>query len=364
MIFPICSECGRPYPMTGSPFLCECGGVFDYGEFPTFNADYVDRQAQGLWRFRSSFGLGDALPIVSLGEGNTPLIEAKYNSQPVFLKLEYLNPTGSYKDRGSAVLASFLVARGVKSAVEDSSGNAGASFAAYAARAGILARIFIPDSASGPKRKQIEAFGAEVNLIPGPRAEAAKAVRREADHGEVYASHAFMPFGLTGIATIAYEIVEQMGGKAPGTIVAPLGHGGLIYGLQRGFEALRMAGVVLKEPFYVGVQATGCAPVFTAFQNHVTTLREPIESDTIAEGVRVSHPIRGSAILKRITQNRGAILAVEDNRLQEAYFEIAQKGFFVEPTSALVWAALHDIPGKVPEPVVLILTGSGYKTQV
>jgi threonine synthase len=106
--------------------------------------------------------------------------------------------------------------------VEDSSGNAGASLAAYTARAGIQAKIFIPESASGPKRKQIEYFGAELALIPGPRVEAAKAVKRATESGLTYASHAYMPFGLTGIATIAYEIAEVMNWNGPGTIIAPV----------------------------------------------------------------------------------------------------------------------------------------------
>jgi len=363
MNLPVCTLCGQPYPSTGTPFLCDCGGVYDFVDFPDFHSD-LDPDERGLWRYRSSFGLGANLPIISLGEGNTPLVEAKYNSHSLWLKMESLNPTGSYKDRGSAVLASFLASRGVTAAVEDSSGNAGASFAAYAAGAGIHAEVYVPASASGPKRRQIEMYGAQVHAIPGPRAEAARAVRTAAEAGVSYASHAYLPFGLTGIATIAYEIAEQMGGKAPGTVVAPLGHGGLLYGLIQGFAALKRAAVVTQEPFYVGVQAAGCGPVFAAFENHETTLREPIESDTIAEGVRVSHPVRGTAILKHIAHGKGSIYAIADEPLQQAYLQMASKGFFVEPTSALVWAVLEDILGKVPEPVVLILTGSGLKTQI
>lgn len=362
-MLPSCSKCGKPYPLTGTPYQCECGGVYDYLDFPAFRPNDIDPVEHSLWKYRPSFGLEDDYPNITLGEGNTPLVEAKYDSQDVWLKLEYLNPTGSYKDRGSALLTHFLVSRGVKEAVEDSSGNAGASFAAYAARAGIQANIFIPSSASGPKRDQIVAYGAHVNLVPGPRVEATRAVIKEIEKGQTYASHAYMPFGLIGIATIAYEILEQMGYKAPGTVVAPLGHGGLVYGLMHGFKALRKAAVVKTEPFYVGLQAEGCAPVFNSFINHEMTLREPIESDTIAEGVRVSHPIRGEAILRELANGRGNILAINDLHLKSAYEEIARKGFFVEPTSALVWAALPELIDWVPKPVVLILTGSGYKTQ-
>ncbi|MBI1855574.1 MAG: pyridoxal-phosphate dependent enzyme, partial [Chloroflexi bacterium] len=144
-----CVNCGRPYPDLGAPYECpNCGGLYDYVEPLTFNV--VDSIRPGTWRYASSFGL--SADPVSLGEGNTPLISAKVFGREVYFKCEYANPSGSFKDRGMATLVSFLVSRGVTEAIEDSSGNAGASFAAYAARAGIKARVYVPESASGPKR--------------------------------------------------------------------------------------------------------------------------------------------------------------------------------------------------------------------
>ncbi len=132
----------------------------------------------------------------------------------------------------------FYTSAEYKSAVEDSSGNAGASFAAYAARGGIKARVFIPESASGPKRRQIETYGAELIPVSGPRSAAAEAVEREAQAGEVYASHAYLPFGMAGIATIAYEIFEQLG-RAPGTVIAPAGHASLVLGYSARFQSTK-----------------------------------------------------------------------------------------------------------------------------
>jgi threonine synthase len=364
MQLPACSQCGQPYPSQSTPYRCVCGGTYDYLDFPEYLESQIDRSRSGLWRYKKLLSFTQEDPVVSLGEGNTPLCKIEVDSRSVWAKSEYMNPTGSYKDRGSATLASFLLSRRVKTAVEDSSGNAGASFAAYAARAGIQAEIYIPESASGPKRKQIEAYGAQVHRIPGPRSEASRAVLAAVENGQVYASHAYMPFGLLGIATIAYEIFEQLGNKAPGTIIAPVGHGGLIYGLMQGFNALKRASVVKEEPFYVGVQALGCAPVFSAFESGLHTLSAPDESDTIAEGVKVSTPVRGEIILRNISEQRGKIIAIDENRLLSAYYGIAQKGFYVEPTSALVWAALPDVIGICPDPVVMILTGTGYKTQI
>jgi len=313
-----------------------------------------------MWRYKASFGLPDNAPVLTLGEGDTPLVPANYAGLALWLKLESLNPSGSYKDRGSAVLLTQLAARGVREAVEDSSGNAGASFAAYAARAGIRARVFVPAVASGPKRNQIEAYGADLVSVPGPRSASAEAVLAEVRQGAVYASHAYLPFGLPGIATIAYEIVEQLG-AAPGTVIAPVGHGGLFLGLAQGFLAMHQAGLVKAVPHLAGVQARACAPVWLGYTSGLDAMAGAEERQTAAEGVRVRQPARGEAVLSLVAQWNGQILAVEEADILPAYFELARMGFHIEPTSSLVWAALKQVLGKVPEPIVLILSGIGLK---
>ncbi|MFO3797793.1 MAG: pyridoxal-phosphate dependent enzyme, partial [Anaerolineales bacterium] len=182
-----CTNCGRPYPQQGVPYRCQCGGLFDYAEPFHFDAQAIEPHQRGLWRYRAFFGLpADAVPI-TLGEGNTPLLSLEAFGKRVFVKCEFLQPTASFKDRGMTTLVTFLKARGVTVAVEDSSGNAGASFAAYAARAGIRARIFIPKEAAGPKRKQIEAFHAEVITVAGARSRAAEMAQAAASAGITYA---------------------------------------------------------------------------------------------------------------------------------------------------------------------------------
>lgn len=307
-----------------------------------------------MHRYVPMYGLPGSAEYVSLGEGATPLLEEKIDGKPVLLKLEYANPTGSYKDRGSAVLVSHLVSRGVTQAVEDSSGNAGASFAAYAARAGIKAKIFAPGSASGPKLSQIEMFGAELVKVPGPRSAAAAAVLRDVEKGIPYASHAYMPFGLLGIATLANEIWEELG-EAPGTIVCPAGHGGALWGMMAGFHSLKACGLIEKEPYYVGVQAQNCSPLITG-----STAAENGQS-TIAEGVRVTNPSRGSAIIQHLSGGHGKIVAVPEDMILKAYHSMALQGWYVEPTSALAWCAMQLINQDLPAPVVVILTGSGLK---
>lgn len=355
-----CQDCHQIYPDWGLPYICgHCGGIYDYESPPIYDPKEIVDQ-QGMWKYRHTFGLPQDMQAITLGEGQTPLIQTVLNRRKIGLKLEFLNPTGSYKDRGSAVLISHMLARNIREAVEDSSGNAGASFAAYAAKAGIKASVYIPESASGPKRKQIESYGAKLIPIPGERENAARAVRMAATKGISYASHAFLPFGLTGIATIAYEIVEQLK-ETPGTVIAPVGHGGLLLGVIRGFQAMYNARIINQTPLFIGVQAGACDPLVKCFTGKRDRISENIPIETIAEGVKVIHPVRGKAILELLEKHHGDLLAIQEEDILKDQKELARLGFFVEPTSALVWSAIKKRLGETPEPIVTILTGSGLK---
>ena len=338
-----CVNCGQLYPESGVPYKClNCGGLYDYVEPFVYNPSRSTPQ----------------MDSVSLGEGNTPLISAKVFGREVYFKCEYLNPSGSFKDRGTATLVSFLRSRGVTEAVEDSSGNAGASFAAYAARAGIKARVYVPDSASGPKRKQIEAYGAELIPIPGPRPKASEAVMQAVEAGMVYASHAYLPFNLPGYATCAYEIYEQIGSE-PGAVILPTGQGGFLLGIARGFEALLRADRIQKMPWIVGAQASACAPLYALWK--IGTMDNVQESPTIAEGVRTRWPIRAEAVVETTRRNGGRFAVVDEAFILSGRDALARLGFYVEPTSALVWRALEESISTLPNPVVVVLTGSGLK---
>jgi threonine synthase len=358
----ICTNCGRPYPAEGLPYRCvTCGGLYDYSSPLTFDPEEVDLSQPGVWRYRHTFGIPADTEAVTLGEGGTPLLWIEAYGRNLAFKCEYLNPSGSFKDRGSAILAGMLRARGVSQAVEDSSGNAGASFAAYAARAGIRARIFVPESASGPKRKQIEAYGAELVPIPGSRSDVTEAVTKAIGGEVAYASHALLPFNLSGYATAAYEICEQLDRRAPGAVIIPAGQGGLLLGIYRGFEALRLAGVVSSIPKMVGVQARACAPLWAMYTGGREALGFVAENRTIAEGVRVRFPLRGDAVLKALQSSQGSMLAVDEEDILPGRDALARLGLYVEPTSAIVWSALAQIVNDLPDPVVVVLTGTGYK---
>ncbi len=358
----VCTNCKHPYPDHGIPYRCsDCGSIFDYVSTPSFDTSRIELNQPGLWRYRHTFNLSADAPTVTLGEGNTPLVWGEAFGQQIAFKCEFLNPSGSFKDRGSALLVSELYARGIRTVVEDSSGNAGSSLAAYCARAGIKARIFMPESASGPKRRQIEAYGAEVVQIKGPRSKSNEAVRGETDKGAIYASHAYLPFNLPGYATIAYELVEQLGGS-PGTIVSPVGQGGLLLGLGRGFEALRKSGKLSQIPKLVGVQARACAPLWSLFNYGPAGLGWVAEGQTLAEGIRVHQPLRGDAVLRMVNEHHGTFLAVDEEEIQPGRNQLSRRGLYVELTSAVIWGALAQIAGNTPEPVVVILTGSGLKS--
>lgn len=358
-----CSNCGSPYPTDSLPWCCPvCTGIYEWLVLPQYDPAQLDQASSGIWRYRHTFGLpAPALPV-TLGEGSTPLVWGEAFGRRIGFKLEALNPSGSFKDRGTAVLVTYLQMKGITDVIEDSSGNAGASLAAYTSRAGIAARIFIPSSASGPKRRQIEAYGAVLEIIEGPRSKAAEVVRQQARQGAVYASHAYLPHVLAGYASLAYELFEQLG-SAPGTVIIPAGQGNLLLAVGRGFESLKSAGLIQSMPRLIGVQARACAPLWAVFQYGIAGLSWVTEGNTLAEGVRVKYPLRGDSVLKLLAVTDGQMIAVDEEEILAGRDALAHQGLYVEPTSAIVWSALQHA-SQFPEPIICVLTGSGLKVDL
>jgi threonine synthase len=358
----LCTNCKRDYPSAGVPYRCQiCGGLYDYEDPLIIFPGKYNPDRPGIWKYGDTFNFHDGIEPISLGEGNTPLLWSEVFGHMVALKCEQLNPTGSFKDRGSSLIISHLLSRNVKECIEDSSGNAGSSLAAYAARSGIKTSIYMQETVSGIKRKQIEALGASVIQVKGSRSNVSEAARMAADNGMPYASHAFLPFNLPGYATIAYEIFAQLGNRSPGAVIIPVGQGGLLLGISRGFIALQNAGLIENIPKLIGVQARKCSPLYSLFNGGIDGLRFASESDTLAEGVKVWHPVRGDLVLKAIGSSDGRFIAVNEDDILIGVDEFAQRGFHVEPTSALVWSALGECMDDCEEPLVLILTGTGLK---
>lgn len=299
-----------------------------------------------------------------MGEGWTPLLCGDWGGTAVRYKLEFMMPTGSFKDRGMTVMVSYLKSRGIGHVLEDSSGNAGASLSAYAAAAGMRCRILVPETASYPKIAQIAACGADVVTIKGSRQDVADAALRYAEQ-IFYASHNWQPFFVEGTKTLAYELWEQLGFRAPDNVVVPLGYGSNVLGCERGFAELRRNGEITVVPRLFGVQAANCAPYFAAWQAGVNHLVPTTVAPTVAEGIASSKPTRVAEVLGAVRQSGGAVVAVDESEIVNALGALARQGLYVEPTSAAAAAGLTQLlqQGAISsdQTTVLVLTGSGLK---
>jgi threonine synthase len=298
-----------------------------------------------------------------MNEGFTPLEEVAFNGNRTLIKIDYLFPTGSYKDRGATVLMSKMKEWGVQKVVEDSSGNAGSAIAAYCARAGIECEIYVPRYTSSEKTVQIQAYGAILKRVQGSRERTAEVAIRAASKIP-YASHCWNPFFLHGTKTFAFEVWEQMDWKAPDVLVLPMGHGTLFLGAYLGFKELKEAGMIKRIPRLVGVQSAFCAPLYQAFKRGWRETRPVENKETVAEGIAIAEPVRGRQILEAIQGTDGEILVVTEKEIRMALKEMGRKGHFIEPTSAATIAGLKKYLRKKRgrETIVSTLTGTGLKS--
>ncbi|MEM0271188.1 MAG: pyridoxal-phosphate dependent enzyme [Thermoprotei archaeon] len=288
---------------------------------------------------------------ISLGEWNTPLI----NTGGYHMKLDFLNPTGSYKDRGSVTLISKLHQAGINSISEDSSGNAGASVAAYGARAGMRVSVFVPASAKGQKIRQIEAYGARVTRIEGSREDVARAAENS---GGYFASHVWQPEFRDGIRSLAYEIVRDLGWKRPDTVFLPTSAGTLLLGVYEGFKHLLESGVIDTMPVLIAVQTEQVSPVHCALKGIKYT--PPKNVTSIADALVSTNPTLLKEMVS-VLRECGDSVTVSEGEIVEAHSELEKMGLLVEYSSATVLAAAKKYSEKGGVSV-LVLTGNGLKT--
>jgi threonine synthase len=362
---------GRTYPLTEARWRADNGHYLNLSPGPGLRRGDIDTTRRSVWRYARAL-LVDAEHAVSLGEGWTPLLDGEWRSAPVHFKLEFMMPTGSFKDRGMTVMVSYLKSRGITRVLEDSSGNAGASLAAYAAAAGLTCRILVPETASYPKISQIAACGADVVTIKGSRQDVAEAAlaqttdpTNDLTNAIFYASHNWQPFFVEGTKTLAYELWEQSGFRAPDNLVVPLGYGSNVLGAERGFDELLRAGEIARRPRLFGVQAARCAPYAAAFREGVEHLVPIPVGPTVAEGIATPKPTRVAEVLRAVRETGGSVVAVEEGEIVPALRELARRGLYVEPTSAVAAAGLTRLLAsgviRPQEHTVLVLTGSGLK---
>jgi threonine synthase len=276
-------------------------------------------------------------------------------------KLEYVFPTGSFKDRGAATTLSRAVELGVDTVVEDSSGNAGAAVATYAARAGIEAEIYVPAGVKQSKLRAIERAGATPVRVEGTREDVTAACVAAVERGDGwYASHAWNPAFFAGTATMAFEIAAQRGWDVPDAVVTPLGHGTLFLGAYRGFRALVEAGWTDRIPRLLGAQAAGYAPITEAVQGS-----SPDGTNEVADGIQIRDPVQREAILEAIDDTDGDVVALTESVVERELDALHGHGFYTEPTCAVAPAALRTFRERGVldrgDDVVVALTGSGLK---
>ncbi len=330
-----------------------------------FPWEVMQQRPAGLWRYREGLPLPAAAEPVSLGEMRTPLLAVNDAGSRLHIKLDFLFPTGSFKDRGASVMMTQIQRLGIRHVVEDSSGNAGAAVAAYAAAAGISASIYVPASAPPAKTAQIALYGAGLVQVPGPRAAATEAAQQAAGRS-YYASHVWNPFFLEGVKTVAFEIWEQLGQRAPDWVITPVGHGTMLLGLYKGFDHLQRAGVIQQLPRIVGVQAASVAPLALAWQQQAASLPQIGAGETLADGIAIVNPLRWRQILAAVRATDGQIITVTENEIKQAALVWARRGLLMEPTSAAALAAYETLSRQrffeSSAIVVAPITGSGVKS--
>jgi len=312
-----------------------------------------------MWRYSALLPtLGEG--IVTMGEGFTPILTSTIKGVTVVFKLDYLNPTGSFKDRGASALISYLKALRVGRVAIDSSGNAGAAVAAYSSAAGMECWVYVPAAAPQAKKLQISLYGAHLVEVPGDRRRVRERCLEEVGD-KVYASHMWSPLFIEGLKTVAFEYFEQVGG-VPDVTVIPVGSGGLLLGIYKGFKELRALGLTDHEPRLLAVQTAGYTPVYDAL--HGPYPRTGGDAP-LADGIAVPDPPRLNQVVAAIKETGGDVIVVDDEETCTALKALARRGLFVEPTSATAVAALDRAisDGLVEggERVYIPLTGTGLK---
>ncbi len=349
-----CKQCGRTYGKEYKLFKCSCGGVLevliDRGELKWS----VTKDAPGIFRYSSL--LPDLSKYVSLGEGRTPTVVRSMHNTSLLFKLEYLNPTGSFKDRGSAVSVSKAVDLRVDEVLEDSSGNTGISISAYAACAGIKACIYVPSDIPLGKYLLIKSFGAEV-IKAGTRDEASRRVLNELSGSRYYIGHTWNPYFIEGTKTFAYEVYEEL--QSVDYVITPVASGTLLLGIWKGFNELLELGLITSIPKLVGVQACG----YDSLSNYLEDVRksECVQPTTLADAIRLTHAPRAPYIAEAIKKSGGFSVVVNDELIVEAIKDLYRMGFAVEPTSAAAYAAFKLVRKELGGKVLIPMTGSGLK---
>ncbi|MEM2083486.1 MAG: threonine synthase [Nitrososphaerota archaeon] len=363
-----CINCKEKYDANKVIYNCNCGGLLEVKyEDIKISKDFKKRKIN-VWKYKEFLPIIKENKIISLNEGGTPLYFCKRISKEInlsiFVKNEGANPTGSFKDRGMTVGVTKALELRMNEVACASTGNTSASLAAYAARAGIKAYVFIPyGKIALGKLAQALVYGAEIIAIKGSFDDALKKVLSLSS--KMYILNSINPFRLEGQKTIAYEIFDQLG-YVPDKVIVPVGNAGNISAIWKGFKEYYEYGFIKELPKMIGVQAKGANPIVRMFKNKKESLKPIKNPKTIATAIRIGSPVNWPKAIKAIKESNGIILDVSDKEIINAQYLLASKeGIFVEPASAASIAALLKLSKESffdkKEKIVCIATGSGLK---
>ena len=374
-----CSACGRQHDADRLQTLCpDCGKVllarYDLERAArTLSPEAVAARPRGMWRWRELLPVRESRHIVSLGEGDTPLLPvprlgAGAGLTRLLLKDEGTNPTGSFKARGLSAAVSRALELGARDVALPTAGNAGGAAAAYAARAGLKAHVYMPVDAPELNKKESEVYGAEVVLVRGLINDCGAWVRkRAAQEGWFDLSTLKEPYRAEGKKTMGLELLEQLGWDVPEVIVYPTGGGTGLVGIWKALEELEQLGWIgSRRPRMIAVQTEGCAPIVRAFQQGLDHAPAVQDARTSISGLRVPVAIADSILLGLIRRSGGTALTVTDDEALAGMREIAaREGIFAAPEGGAVWAAIKKLVASRAidrdERVILMNTGTGLK---
>jgi threonine synthase len=358
-----CPGCGRLWKADRPLWRCACGSHLNLAPGPGLARGEIAANEASLWRYAAALALRGP-PRISLGEGWTPLVTRNWRGVGVRFKLESQMPTGSFKDRGTAVMINHLLEVGVGPIHEDSSGNAGASIATYAAAAEIPCRIYVPAAAPRGKLVQIAVSGADVRMVPGSRQDVTEAALG-ASGDSFYASHNWHPYFIEGTKTLAFELWEQLRFRTPDNILVPTGYGSNILGLERGFDELERSGETTARPRLFAIQAANCAAFAAAWEAGEDRFVPFAALPTIADGIATPRPVRMAEVLRAVRRSQGSVVTVGEEEIAPALSALGRLGLFVEPTTATAAAALtrllRDGTIRPDQTTIVVLTGTGLK---
>jgi threonine synthase len=375
-----CSECGKSYnPHIIQTFCLDCKAplfaVYDLEKArSTLDRDAIRQRSRGMWRWSELLPVFEPENRIHLGEGDTPLLHLprmgeKLGLTRLYVKDESLNPTGSFKARGLAAAVSKAKELGVTKVIIPTAGNAGGAMAAYAARSGIEACIYMPKDTPFANMEESRIAGAQVILIDGLISEAAgMAGVRARDEGWFDVSTFKEPYRCEGKKVMGYELAEAFDWQLPEVIIYPTGGGTGLVGMWKAFHELETLGWLenTAKPRMVAVQAEGCAPVIKAFQTGAQFCDYWVGAQTVASGLRVPKSFADQVILRDLRASRGNAVGVSDEELLRAQSMLAAlEGIFAAPEGAATLAALIPLveQGWVQpdERIVLFNTGTGLK---